>query len=76
MLSCKGSGTTIVLMQNVKYTKRSLIFHMGKNLPFDLLKRIKAAACLFETTHEGAFTFQHFILQWLALFAKIILLRK
>lgn len=33
-IKCKGSGTTIMLMQNVKYTKPSLIFHMGKNLPF------------------------------------------
>lgn len=47
---------------------------MGKNLLFDL-KHIKAAACLFEGTHEGAFTFQHFIVQWLSLFAKIVLLR-
>lgn len=56
MLSCRGSGTTITLMQSVKYTKRSFIFHMGKNLPFELLKHIKAATSLFETTHEGAFT--------------------
>jgi len=48
---------------------------MGKNLPSELLKHIKAVACLYETTHEGTFTFQYFILQWLALFAKIFLLR-
>lgn len=44
----------------------------GKSCPLNSLNALKL---LLETTHEGAFTFQHFIIHWFTLFAKIIMLK-
>lgn len=45
----------------------------GKTCPLILNTLKLLLACVKQ--HEGAFTFQHFILQWLSLFAKIVQLR-